>query len=60
MTLDTAHKVLISVAAVFFGGYGAWELARGGPGAYIRAPLPHGVRGGLAVYLAWFWLLRKK
>lgn len=60
MTLDTAHKVLISVAAVFFGGYGAWELARGGPGATIRAALALGVAGGLAVYLAWFWLLRKK
>ena len=61
MRIMTAHKILISTAAVFFVFYGGWELVR-----YVRAgdvwALPRGfvallVAIALGVYFAY---LRRK
>ena len=54
MRLITAHKILISTAAVFFFCFGLWEVRNymngGDPWAVFRAVLYVVVAVGLAVY----------
>lgn len=58
MSVETAHKILISTAIVFFFGYALWEL-RGYSHLGEMGPLLRGVGSllgavGLGVYLRWF------
>lgn len=58
MSLETAHKILISTAVLFFLGYAMWELRGyshvGEVGALLRGVGSLLAAVGLAVYLRWF------
>ena len=58
MSLETAHKILISTAVLFFCGYGLWELRGyshvGEVGALLRGVGSLLAAVGLGVYLRWF------
>lgn len=58
MSVQTAHKILIATAVLFFLGYGVWELSRyshsGEVGAVLRGLGSLVGAVGLGVYLRWF------
>ena len=62
MTLITAHRILISTAAVFFLGFAFWELnnylGSAEPWAFFRSLLYLLVSAGFALYLKFMklWL----
>ncbi|MBI3325716.1 MAG: hypothetical protein HYZ81_03305 [Nitrospinae bacterium] len=58
MSVETAHKILISTAVLFFFGYALWELRGyfhlGEVGALLRGIGSLLGAVGLGVYLRWF------
>jgi hypothetical protein len=58
VSVTTAHKILISVAVLFFFGYALWELRRyfrlDEVGALLRGVGACIAAVGLGVYLGWF------
>ena len=58
MSVETAHKILISAAVLFFFGYALWELRGyshlGEVGALLRGVGSLLGAVGFGVYLSWF------
>ena len=58
MSLNTAHKILITAAILFVLGYAVWEIRHApgppGPGAIARGSLAALAALGLLVYLRRF------
>ena len=58
MSVQTAHKILIATAVLFFFGYGLWEISHYSRSHEVGALL-RGVGAlvgalGLGIYLRWF------
>ncbi len=58
MSINTAHKILIVTAIVFFVFYAAWEIlgfaGQGGTGGLLRGIIALVAAFGLGVYLRYF------